>query len=65
MGSFDLEGHVSGFGNPDWARTHPAATSTAPAVLAILRAGGTSVGKTIMDEMAYRYKFMEIWAMPM
>ncbi|KAL5566108.1 hypothetical protein UlMin_029272 [Ulmus minor] len=50
---FDLEGHVSGFGNPDWARTHPAATSTAPAVLAILRAGGTSIGKTIMDEMAY------------
>ena len=45
---------MTGFGNPDWARTHSAATSTAPAVLAILRAGATSVGKTVMDEMAYR-----------
>ncbi|KAF3454451.1 hypothetical protein FNV43_RR04898 [Rhamnella rubrinervis] len=30
-----------------------AATSTAPAVLAILNAGATCVGKTVMDEMAY------------
>ncbi|XWS64562.1 hypothetical protein CRYUN_Cryun05aG0014700 [Craigia yunnanensis] len=50
---FDVEGYVTGFGNPDWARTHSAATSTAPAVLDILRAGATCVGKTIMDEMAY------------
>ncbi|XP_062084718.1 amidase 1 [Humulus lupulus] len=50
---FDVDGHVTGFGNPDWARTHPAATSTAPTVLAILRAGATCVGKTVMDEMAY------------
>ncbi|GMN43819.1 hypothetical protein TIFTF001_013017, partial [Ficus carica] len=27
-----MEGHVTGFGSPEWARTHPAATSTAPAV---------------------------------
>ncbi|GKV20649.1 hypothetical protein SLEP1_g30747 [Rubroshorea leprosula] len=33
---FDVNGYVTGFGNPDWARTHPAATSTAPAVLAVL-----------------------------
>ena len=26
---FDVEGYVTGFGNPDLARTHPAATSTA------------------------------------
>ncbi|CAL0320982.1 unnamed protein product [Lupinus luteus] len=50
---FDIEGYVAGFGNPDWARTHPAATSTAPTVLALLRAGATCVGKTVMDEMAY------------
>ncbi|KAI5566471.1 hypothetical protein BDE02_13G022300 [Populus trichocarpa] len=50
---FDVEGYVTGFGNPDWARTHSAATSTAPAVLAVLRGGATCVGKTIMDEMAY------------
>jgi hypothetical protein len=51
---FDVEGYVTGFGNPDWARTHPAATSTAPAVLAVLRGGATCVGKTVLDEMAYR-----------
>ncbi|KAJ7973378.1 Amidase 1 [Quillaja saponaria] len=50
---FDMEGYVTGFGNPDWARTHTAATSTAPAVLAVSRAGATCVGKTVMDEMAY------------
>ncbi|KAB1202221.1 Amidase 1 [Morella rubra] len=46
---FDVEGYVTGFGNPDWLRTHPAATSTAPAILAILRGGATCVGKTVMD----------------
>ncbi|XP_028098969.1 amidase 1-like isoform X3 [Camellia sinensis] len=51
---FDLDGYVTGFGNPDWARTHSAATSTAPAVLALLREGATCIGKTVMDEMAYR-----------
>ncbi|GMG99708.1 hypothetical protein Nepgr_001548 [Nepenthes gracilis] len=50
---FDVEGHMTGFGNPDWARTHTTAKSTAPAVLAILRAGATCVGKTVMDEMAF------------
>lgn len=50
---FDVEGHVTGFGNPDWLRTHPAANSTAPTVLALLKAGATCVGKTVMDELAY------------
>ncbi|KAK6911525.1 Amidase signature domain [Dillenia turbinata] len=50
---FDMEGYVTGFGNPDWARTHSAAESTAPAVMAVLNAGATCVGKTVMDEMAY------------
>ncbi|XP_048136424.1 amidase 1-like [Rhodamnia argentea] len=50
---FDIEGHVTGFGNPDWARTHVPASSTAPAVLDVLKAGATCVGKTVMDEMAY------------
>ncbi|KAF2298322.1 hypothetical protein GH714_022190 [Hevea brasiliensis] len=53
LGLFRCEWFVTGFGNPDWARTHSAATSTAPAVLAILRGGATCVGKTVMDEMAY------------
>ncbi|WOK95988.1 amidase 1 [Canna indica] len=50
---FDINGCVTGFGNPDWARTHAAASSTAPVVLAALGAGATCVGKTVMDEMAY------------
>jgi len=53
-GRFDVEGHVTGFGNRDWARTHPPAKSTAPVVLNLLRAGATCVGITVMDEMAYR-----------
>ena len=54
LNRFDVDGYVTGFGNPEWARTHPVATSTAPTVLALLRAGATFVGKTVMDEMAYR-----------
>lgn len=50
---FDVEGHITGFGNPDWAKTHSAAISTAPTVLSLLKAGATCVGKTVMDEMAY------------
>ncbi|XP_058183225.1 amidase 1-like isoform X2 [Rhododendron vialii] len=50
---FDMEGYVTGFGNPDWARTHSAATTTAPAVLAMLSGGATCMGRTVMDEMAY------------
>lgn len=57
---FDVDGYVTGFGNPDWARTHSAATSTASAVLAVLEAGAACVGKTVMDEMAYRSGFLSI-----
>lgn len=50
---FDVDGYVTGFGNPQWAMTHPAAKSTAPAVSALLKGGATCLGKTVMDEMAY------------
>ena len=49
-----MDGYVTGFGNPDWARTHPAAVMTAPSVSAVLEAGAACIGKTVMDEMAYR-----------
>lgn len=52
--SFDVEGHVTGFGNPTWKATHEKAKSTAPAVTALLRNGATLVGKTHMDELAFR-----------
>ncbi|HYX03866.1 MAG TPA: amidase [Reyranella sp.] len=49
----DVEGHVTGAGNPDWAaRQTPAATS-APVVERLLRAGATLVGKTVTDELAF------------
>lgn len=50
---FDISGRVTGFGNPDWARTHAPAGATSPVVLAALAAGAISIGKTVMDEMAY------------
>lgn len=49
----DIEGHVTGAGNPRWLETHAPATSTAPCVTALLAAGATMIGKTISDELAY------------
>lgn len=49
---FDVQGHVTGAGNPDWAATHPAATSSAWAVQRLLEAGATLVGKAITDEIS-------------
>lgn len=51
---FDIDGFVTGFGNPDWARTHEAATQTAPAVSAVVERGAACIGKTVIDEMAFR-----------
>ncbi|TQV81916.1 amidase [Denitrobaculum tricleocarpae] len=50
---YDIAGHVTGCGNPDWARSHEAATATAPTVQRLLDAGAYLVGKTITDELAY------------
>ena len=48
---FDVAGHVTGGGNPDWERTHGPAGRTAPTVQALLDAGATLVGKTHTDEL--------------
>ncbi len=48
---YDIEGHVTGGGNPDWAAVQSPATKTAPAVQKLLDAGATLVGKTITDEL--------------
>jgi amidase len=50
---FHIAGHRTGFGNPDWLRTHPPATETAAAVQRLLDAGADMVGKTHTDELAY------------
>jgi amidase len=49
----DVEGRVTGAGNPRWLETHAPAARTAPCVAALLRAGARMVGKTITDELAY------------
>lgn len=50
---YDVAGHVTGGGNPDWRDTHAApADSTAPAILQLLDAGADLVGKTITDDLA-------------
>jgi amidase len=49
---FDVAGHVSTFGNPDWARTHPPAVITAPCVTMLTEAGAAMVGKTVTVELA-------------
>jgi len=50
---FDVEGAVTGAGQPDWFRTHPPADGTAPVVQALLDAGADLVGKTQTDELVY------------
>ncbi len=50
---YDVAGRVAGCGNPEWARTHEAASAHAPAVAALLDAGGTLEGMTHTDELAY------------
>jgi amidase len=49
---FDVAGHPTGGGNPDWARSHPAPTRHAWAVRQLLDAGATLIGKTITDEIS-------------
>ncbi|SHG29663.1 amidase [Kaistia soli DSM 19436] len=49
---FDIAGHVTGCGNPDWARTHPPARRSAKVVEQLLAAGATLAGKTITDEIS-------------
>ncbi|MBY0331987.1 MAG: amidase [Acetobacteraceae bacterium] len=49
---FDVAGHPTGGGNPDWARFNPVPTRHAWAVQALLDAGATLVGKTVTDEVS-------------
>ena len=50
---YDVAGQKTGFGSPDWLRTHEPAARTASAVQALLDAGANLVGKTLTDEMAW------------
>jgi len=49
---FDVAGHATGGGNPDWARSRPVPMRHAWAVQRLLDAGATLIGKTITDEVS-------------
>ena len=48
---FDVAGHVTGGGNPDWKATHPPAERTAWIIQTLVDAGAAMVGKTHTDEL--------------
>jgi amidase len=48
----DIAGHVTGCGNPDWLRTHEAASITAPTIQRCLDEGADFHGKTVTEELA-------------
>ena len=49
---FDVAGHPTGGGNPDWARANPIPTRHAWAVRRLLDAGAALIGKTVTDEVS-------------
>ena len=49
---FDVAGHPTGGGNPDWAKYNPIPTRHSWAVARLLDAGASLVGKTITDEVS-------------
>ncbi|MFC7474083.1 amidase [Dankookia sp. GCM10030260] len=58
---YDVAGTPTTYGNPDWARTHPVAAATAPAVQALLQAGAFLRGKTKTVELAYGLTGENVW----
>jgi amidase len=50
---YDIAGHRTGFGSPEWFATHPAAVRTALAVQRLLNAGADMLGKTHTDELTF------------
>jgi amidase len=50
---FDVAGHKTGFGSPDWLRTHDAAKVHSVVAKKLLDAGAHLVGKTHTEEMAF------------
>jgi amidase len=50
---YDVAGHRTGFGSPDWLRTHPPAIASAWVLTRLLEAGASLVGRTHTEEMAF------------
>ncbi|ESQ40873.1 hypothetical protein EUTSA_v10013019mg [Eutrema salsugineum] len=51
--AFDVKNYITGFGSPQWKKTHEAAEKTAVVVTTLLKNGATCVAKTIMDELGF------------
>ena len=47
---FHIAGSRTGFGNPDWIRTHSEEETTAPVVKSLLDVGADMLGRTLTDE---------------
>ncbi len=58
---YDIAGAPTGYGNPDWLRTHPPAAATAPVVTALLQASAHLIGKTKTVELAYGLTGENVW----
>lgn len=50
---YDIAGHTTGAGSPDWLASHGPAKTTASAVTKLLAAGARMVAKAQTDEMAF------------
>ena len=50
---FDVAGHPTGAGNPDWLATHALPERHSAVVAQLLAAGATLMGKVLTDELAY------------
>jgi len=50
---FDVAGYKTGAGNPEYLSSHPAASTTAPAVAKLVAAGARLVGKAVTDEFTW------------
>lgn len=53
LGRFDVKEYVTGFGNPEWRRSHEPASKSAVVVSLLLKNGASCVGKTVMDEFSF------------
>ena len=51
--NYDVAGHITGCGSPDWLASHRPASHTAPTIQALLDGGADLLGKTICDELFY------------
>ncbi|WP_432697842.1 amidase [Marinobacterium sp. YM272] len=50
---FELKGHITSLGQPQWRATHAPATTDAPVITSLLDAGAHLIGKTHTDELCY------------